>query len=446
MPSRLPPTDAEAVAAVARLGSLRQHQHQGQRSPHKLLLVLLALGRLAETGSSAVPWSAAESELVNLIAEFGPPSRTGRAQSAAYPFTRLKADGVWLLDHGVPNDLIRPLADGQVTGRLESSIEAVLRSRPDLLRATARDLVLSNFPETVAPDVLEAAGLNPDEVLGTAQSADVIRSETEGRRRSARWRADILLAWDRQCAFCGYDGQFRGASVGIEAAHVRWFAFGGPDTLNNGLALCALQAARTAADRATRHGPASCQPRLLAHQASVQGPPAGGLTGPQRLGRRPVPRETGPVTLIVVSGAPGTGKSTIAAAIAADLRWPVLSLDPIKELLADVLGLGDEDWSDRLGDAAAEIVFRQAASFPAAVAEGWWRRARRDRAVEVFAGAVEVFCRDRAPAWPWRGAHHGRYRAGRSGRGGRGAGRGCPPPLSPARHVRSVHARTARHR
>ncbi|HEY1640371.1 MAG TPA: AAA family ATPase [Streptosporangiaceae bacterium] len=99
------------------------------------------------------------------------------------------------------------------------------------------------------------------------------------------------------------------------------------------------------------------------------------------------------MTLIVVSGAPGTGKSTIAAAIAADLRWPVLSLDPIKELLADVLGLGDEDWSDRLGDAAAEIVFRQAASFPAAVAEGWWRRARRDRAVEVFAGAVEVFCR-----------------------------------------------------
>jgi predicted kinase len=98
------------------------------------------------------------------------------------------------------------------------------------------------------------------------------------------------------------------------------------------------------------------------------------------------------VTLIVVSGAPGTGKSTIATAIATDLRWPLLSLDPVKELLADVLGLGDEDWSDRLGDAAAEVIFRQAVSFPEAVAEGWWRRARRDRAVEIFAGAIEVFC------------------------------------------------------
>jgi len=33
------------------------------------------------------------------------------------------------------------------------------------------------------------------------------------------------------------------------------------------------------------------------------------------------------VTLIVVSGAPGTGKSTIAAALGAALRFPVLSLD-----------------------------------------------------------------------------------------------------------------------
>ena len=94
----------------------------------------------------------------------------------------------------------------------------------------------------------------------------------------------------------------------------------------------------------------------------------------------------------MVSGAPGTGKSTIARALGAGLRLPVLSLDPIKEALADVLGLGDEDWSNRVGDAAAEVVFRLAAAFPDAVAEGWWRGARRDRALAEFAGAVEVFC------------------------------------------------------
>ena len=40
------------------------------------------------------------------------------------------------------------------------------------------------------------------------------------------------------------------------------------------------------------------------------------------------------MTLIVVSGAPGTGKSTIAAALGAAMRFPMLSLDPIKEALA----------------------------------------------------------------------------------------------------------------
>ena len=94
----------------------------------------------------------------------------------------------------------------------------------------------------------------------------------------------------------------------------------------------------------------------------------------------------------MVSGAPGTGKSTISRELGAALRWCVLSLDPIKEALADVLGLGDEDWSNRVGDAAAEVVFRLAAAFPDAVAEGWWRGARRDRALAEFAGAVEVFC------------------------------------------------------
>jgi predicted kinase len=99
------------------------------------------------------------------------------------------------------------------------------------------------------------------------------------------------------------------------------------------------------------------------------------------------------MTLIVVSGAPGTGKSTIAAAVAADLRWPLLPLDTVKEALADVLGLGGEGWSNRVGDAAAEVVFRLAATFPDAVAEGWWRGARRERALREFAGAIEVFCR-----------------------------------------------------
>ena len=98
--------------------------------------------------------------------------------------------------------------------------------------------------------------------------------------------------------------------------------------------------------------------------------------------------------LVVVSGAPGTGKTTVAAALAVGLGWPLLALDTVKETLADALGRGDEDWSNRVGDAAAAVVFRMATATPYAVVEGWWRRERRDLALAEFTGraAVEVFC------------------------------------------------------
>ncbi len=219
-----------------RFAVLRQHQRNGRRSPHKPLLVLLALGRLAQGGSSSLPWSVAEPVLAGLIGEFGPPSRTGRAQSAAYPFTRLRSDGVWVLDADVPMDLVGPLGEWEVTGRFERSAEAALAADPALARSVARMLVLSNFPETVAPDVLEAAGLDPQAVLGSGDAGPA----PSGRRRDPGWRSAVLQAWDRQCAFCGYDGQLAGAVAGLDAAHVRWFSFDGPDDLDNGLALCVL--------------------------------------------------------------------------------------------------------------------------------------------------------------------------------------------------------------
>jgi putative restriction endonuclease len=218
-----------------RLLSLRLHQKDGRRSPHKPLLALLAIGNLLSTGSSALPWSDAEQRLAGLLAEFGPASSTSPPQSAAYPFTRLRSDGVWLLDAEVPMDSVGPLRAAAVTGRFEPALEAELLASPVRAYATARLLVSSHFPESLVSDVLLAAGLDPELTLGGAPVPTA-----EARRRSAAWRLSVIEAWDRQCAFCGYDGQLAGASVGLDAAHVRWFAFDGPDELDNGLTLCSL--------------------------------------------------------------------------------------------------------------------------------------------------------------------------------------------------------------
>lgn len=225
----------EGPELAKRLLHLRQHQQDGQRSPHKPLLVLLALGTLAETGSSRLEWSEVEVRLADLLEEFGPPRKGG--PKPEYPFTRLRSDLVWELSRDVPMDTASPLREESIDGRFVGVLEDYFTRNTDELYATARGLVEQQFPTSVAGDVLAAVGLDPDLVF--ASGALPMPSAAQ-RRRSSAWRHEILQAWDRACAFCGFDGQTGGAPVGIEAAHVRWFNFGGPDDLDNGLALCSL--------------------------------------------------------------------------------------------------------------------------------------------------------------------------------------------------------------
>jgi putative restriction endonuclease len=167
--------------------------------------------------------------------EFGPPSKTGSRQAAAYPFTRLRSDLVWILNRDVPMDRVTPLEEDDVVGQFVGEIESTLRMDPKLLLETARQLAEAEFPPTVSSDVLLAAGLDPESVFGFSPIGP-----TRQRRRSASWPGRVLTAWDRRCAFCGFDGQLGSGSVGLEAAHIRWFNFDGPDEMDNGLALCAL--------------------------------------------------------------------------------------------------------------------------------------------------------------------------------------------------------------
>jgi predicted kinase len=61
--------------------------------------------------------------------------------------------------------------------------------------------------------------------------------------------------------------------------------------------------------------------------------------------------------LVVVTGAPGSGKTTVAHGLAAKLRLPLLAKDDVKEALFDTLGSGDRAWSQRLGRATYEVMF-----------------------------------------------------------------------------------------
>ncbi len=66
---------------------------------------------------------------------------------------------------------------------------------------------------------------------------------------------------------------------------------------------------------------------------------------------------TAPASLLIVSGAPATGKTTLGKRIASEFALPFLSRDGIKESLYDTLGAGDRDRSRKLGVASVRLLF-----------------------------------------------------------------------------------------
>jgi putative restriction endonuclease len=169
---------------LAKLETLHLHRPDGQSSPHKPLLLLLALGLLENNGSSELPWSEAEVALADLITQFAPSSTTAAVQRAAHPFTHLRADKLWVLDRDVAMDSVRELNAGHVTGRLEPTLEAAFRADPELLHDAARMLVMGNFSEAKVPYVLDAVGLDPEVILGTKISPPDVYHSKEGPQPS----------------------------------------------------------------------------------------------------------------------------------------------------------------------------------------------------------------------------------------------------------------------
>ena len=61
--------------------------------------------------------------------------------------------------------------------------------------------------------------------------------------------------------------------------------------------------------------------------------------------------------LILISGAPATGKTVLARRLAKALPVPVIQRDAIKETLFDNLGIGDREWSKKLGAASFALFY-----------------------------------------------------------------------------------------
>lgn len=84
---------------------------------------------------------------------------------------------------------------------------------------------------------------------------------------------------------------------------------------------------------------------------------------------------------VLVTGVPGSGKTTLARQLARRLRLPLLSMDTIKEQLFTTLGVGDRARSLQLRAAALQVIWSLLPDCPEGAIVDLWLDPRRDHGV-----------------------------------------------------------------
>ena len=127
-----------------------------------------------------------------------------------------------------------PALRGTSAGFPEDVAEALLNEE-GLAEQLVHTVLEQHFPPSVHEDIIAAVGLGSDEhVWEVREQSPILRKM---RPRDPTFRKKVLRAYEHRCAVTGFRAALGGSYFGCEAGHVQWHAFGGPDTVENGISM-----------------------------------------------------------------------------------------------------------------------------------------------------------------------------------------------------------------
>ena len=246
-----------------RLSRIRVWKSGGRRAPHKPLLMLYSLGRIQQGKSRLVPYSEIATDLTSLLRRFGPPAKTFHPEA---PFEYLPNDGLWeipgveAVSKSRSGSLLQSsLIHHNIRGGLPVADYEMLLEDDGLTEEAADLLLAAHFPQSMHGDIREAVGLSDIGIWRVAEAA----TEVYSKERDPNFRCEVLRAYEYRCSVCEYDLRLGDELIGLEAAHIRWHSAGGPDEIQNGLALCGFH------HKAFDRGAWGLQPEARGYQIKI---------------------------------------------------------------------------------------------------------------------------------------------------------------------------------
>jgi putative restriction endonuclease len=213
--------------AIAKINIWRKGD---ERAPHKPLLLLYVLANYQRGHSRLFDYGTEiHHQLLDLLERFGPKRPNHYPQM---PFWRLKGDGFWELQNaglcsstGSKQPPIKDLVNYCVAGGFAEEHYARLTKNKNLIGSLAQQILEGYFPESIQEEIADEMGFDIQQIR---------------KVRDPMFRQQVLRAYNYECAICGFNMRHDNASVGLEAAHIKWKQYGGPCEIPNGLALCAI--------------------------------------------------------------------------------------------------------------------------------------------------------------------------------------------------------------